>query len=100
VLSAAGAVSLLFAEGLAVGALIHSGVFLMGTHQNAVQGAVVLGVAVIGTLLHGALYALVGMAAHLRFLLFCNFRDSMLPAQKSILAKKGIAHWEESYGSA
>ncbi len=98
--SAAGAVSLLFAEGLTVGALIHSGVFLVGTHQNALQGAVVFGVAVVGTLLHGALYALVGMAAHLRFLLFCNFRDSMLPADKSILVKNGFNHWEESHGSA
>ena len=36
----------------------------MGTHQDAVQGAVVLGVAVVGTGLNGTFDALVGMAIH------------------------------------
>ena len=62
-------VFLLLAEGHAVGALVHGGVILMGTHQDAVQRAVVLGVAVIGAGLDGAFNALVGMAVHVRFLL-------------------------------
>ena len=57
------------AEGLAVGALVHGGILLMGSYQNSVQGAVVLGVAVISAGLNGALNALVGMMVHLFFLL-------------------------------
>ena len=53
------------AEGLAVGALVHGGILLMGSYQNSVQGAVVLGVAVISAGLNGALNALVGMMVHL-----------------------------------
>ena len=56
--------SLLLAEGLTVGALVLGGVRLMGTHQDPVQGAVVLVIAVISTLLNGALDALVGMTVH------------------------------------
>ena len=55
---------LLLAEGLTVGALVLGGVSLMGAHQDSVQGAVVLGVAVISTLPDGALDALVGMTVH------------------------------------
>ena len=62
-------ISLLFAEGLAVRALVHGGVYLMGAHQDAVQGAVVLILAVVSALLDGALNALVGMAVHGHFLL-------------------------------
>ena len=54
----------LLAEGLAVGALILGGVGLVGTHQNPIQGAVVLGVAVVSAGLDGAFDALVGMAVH------------------------------------
>jgi hypothetical protein len=57
------------AEGLAVGALIHGGVCFVGAYQDAVQGAIVLGVAVISAGLDGALDALVGMMVHLFFLL-------------------------------
>lgn len=56
--------TLLHAEGLAVCALIHSGIQLMGAHQNTVQGAVVFGIAVICALLDGAFDALVCLAAH------------------------------------
>ena len=52
------------AEGLAVGALIHSGVRLVGTHQDAVQRAVVGLVAVVSAGLDSALDALVGMTVH------------------------------------
>jgi hypothetical protein len=61
---------LLLAEGLAVSALIHGRVLLMGAHQDLVQRAVVLGVAVIGTGLNGAFDALVGVAVHDIDLLF------------------------------
>ena len=63
-LFAAAPLVLLCPEGLTVGALILSGIGLMGTHQDPVQGAVVLGVAVIGAGLDGAFNALVGMAVH------------------------------------
>ena len=61
--------SLLFAEGLAVGALICSRIDLMGTHQNLIQGTVVLVTAVMGALLDGALDALVCMTVHNKSLL-------------------------------
>ena len=60
---------LALAEGLAVGALVLSGVGLMGAHQDAVQGAVVLAVAMVCAGLDGAFDALVGMAVHIHFLL-------------------------------
>ena len=54
----------LLAEGLAVGALILGGVGLVGAHQNPVQGAVVLGIAVVSAGLNGAFDALVGIGVH------------------------------------
>jgi hypothetical protein len=59
----------LLAEGLAVGALILGRVHLMGAHQNPVQRAVVLILAVVCTLLDGAFDALVCMTVHGSFLL-------------------------------
>ena len=67
----------LFPEGLTVGTLIHGGVLLVGAHQNAIQRAVVLGVAVVSALLYGAFNALVGMTIHGQFLLFVWCRSSM-----------------------
>ena len=61
---------LLLSEGLTVGTLVHSGVCLVGAHQDPVQGAVVLGVAVVGASLHGAFNALICMTVHRFFLLF------------------------------
>ena len=55
---------LLLAEGLAVGALILGRIGLMGTHQNPVQRAVVLAVAVVSALLDGTLNTFVGIAVH------------------------------------
>ena len=63
-------ISLLFTEGLAVGALVHGGVLLVGAYHDAIQRAVVLGIAMVCTLLNGALNALVCMAIHSAFLLF------------------------------
>ena len=61
--------SLFLTEGLAVSALVLGGVSLVGAHQNPVQGAVVLAVAVVGAGLNGAFDALVCMAVHVEFLL-------------------------------
>ena len=55
---------LLLAERLAVSALIGSGIHLMGTHQDLIQGTVVLVAAVMGALLDGAFDALVCMTVH------------------------------------
>ena len=52
------------AEGLAVGALVLGGICFVGTHQNAVQRAIVLTVAMVGTLLNGTLNTLVCIAVH------------------------------------
>ena len=51
-------------ERLAVGALILGRIGLMGTHQNPVQSAVVLVVAMICAGLDGAFDALVGIVLH------------------------------------
>ena len=55
---------LLLAEGLAVGTLIHSGVSLVGTHQNTIQGAEVCILAVVCALCNSTLNALVSMTIH------------------------------------
>ena len=49
----------------------------MGTNQNSVQRAVVLGVAVVGAGLHSTLDALVCMTVHVHFLLHFGFGFSM-----------------------
>jgi hypothetical protein len=54
----------LLAEGLAVGALIHSGIGLMGADQDPLQRAEVCILAVMGTLLDSTFNALVCMAIH------------------------------------
>ena len=66
-------------EGLAVGALIHHGIALMSADHDAIQGAVVLSVAVMSTGLDGAFDALVCMAVHTHFLLYFGVFDSMPP---------------------
>ena len=66
--------SLLLAEGLAVGALIHGGICLMGAHHDLVQRAVVLGVAVVSAGPDGAFDALVCVAVHVMFLLLLDSR--------------------------
>ena len=67
--NAAAAADLLSPEGLAVGALVLRGIGLVGAHQDAVQGAVVLGVAMVSAGLDGTLNALVGVTIHVLFLL-------------------------------
>ena len=61
---------LLLAEGLTVGALVHGRVHFMGTNQNMIQRAVVLALAVMGTLMDGTLDTLVCVAIHNVILLY------------------------------
>ena len=68
---------LLFAEALAVSTLILGGVSLVGAHQNPVQRAVVLMVAVVGAGLDGTFDALVCIAVHIVFLLQNGFGHSI-----------------------
>ena len=65
---------LLSVEGLAVGALIHGGISLVGAHQNTVQRAVVLILAMVLALADGAFDALIGMVVHGIFLIFFGTR--------------------------
>ena len=55
---------LLLAERLAVGALILSGIHLMGAHQNTLQGAEVCVLAVMLALLNSTFNALICMTIH------------------------------------
>ena len=61
--------NLLLRKGHAVGALVHSGIAFVGTHQDAVQGAVVLIRAMVAALVYGAFNGLIGVAIHFLFLL-------------------------------
>ena len=69
---------LLLAEGHAVGALVNSRVRLMGTHHDLVQGAVVIVLTMVGTLLDGAFDALVGMTVHRKASFEFGFGNSMV----------------------
>ena len=71
--------SLLLSEGLAVSALVHGRILLVGAYQDAVQRAIVLGIAVISALLNGAFDALVGIAVHVLFLLCFGLRSYCAP---------------------
>ena len=65
-------IQLLHPEGLAVGALVLSGVSLVGANQDAIQGAVICIRAVVSALLYGAFNALVSLTIHCQFLLFSD----------------------------
>ena len=67
--AAANPVTLLLAEGHAVGAGILSRIALMGAHQDTIQRTVVLLVTMVCTGAHSAFNALVGVAVHGFFLL-------------------------------
>ena len=56
----------------------------MGAHQDPVQRAVVLILAVVCTLLDGAFDTLVGVAVHGNCLLYFGFADSMCGCRKMI----------------
>ena len=68
---------LLLAEGFAVGTLVHSRILLVGAYQNAVQRAVVFGIAVVSALLNGAFDAFVCLVIHVVVLLLFGFWVSM-----------------------
>ena len=51
-------------EGLAVGALIHAGIALVGADLDPFQSAILLAVAVVAALLDGAADASVAVIAH------------------------------------
>ena len=70
--TAAAFLSLSLTEGLAVGTLVLSGIYLVGTYQNAIQRTVVLAIAVVGALLNSTFDTLVCFAVHNSFLLFLN----------------------------
>ena len=74
---------LLLPERLAVSALIHRGICLVSTHQDLVQGAVVLVLTVVGAGLDGAFDALVCMAIHIEFLLLIWYVNSMTSNAKA-----------------
>jgi len=79
--------SLLLAEGLAVGALVLGGVHLMGAHQDPVQRAVVLVLAMVSALLNSAFDAFVGMTIHRKASFDFGFGASMSKSGKSIQEK-------------
>ena len=83
--AANGESELLLAEGHAVGALILSGVCLVGTNGDAVQGTVVFLLAVMGTLADGAFDGLVGMTAHKKASFEFGFGNSMRSRLETIL---------------
>ena len=56
--------NLFLSKGLAIGALVNSGICLMGAHEDPVQRAIVGIAAMMGTLLDGTLNALICMAVH------------------------------------
>ena len=64
-------------ERLAVGALIHGRICLMGAHQNLIQRTVIFSVTMVGAGLDGALDALVCVAVHVLFLLLIWYAISM-----------------------
>ena len=84
--ASAAAFPLALAEGLAVGTLVLGGIGFMGTHQDTVQRAVVLIVAVISAGLNGAFDALVCIVVHKNSLLLFRFRHSMAHFPRVILS--------------
>lgn len=66
---------LLLAEGHAVGALILSGIALVGAHTDLAQSAVVAALGVVGALIDGTFDALV--LVHTKNLLCFGFGDSI-----------------------
>ena len=70
-------ICLFLAEGLAVSALIHGGICLVGTNQNTVQAAVIFIAAMMRTLLNGAFNALICVTIHRVILLYLGDRNSI-----------------------
>jgi hypothetical protein len=70
--------NLLLTERHTVGALVHGGIGFVGTHHNAIQGTIVLGITMVCAGLDGAFDALVGMAVHSISSFFMWYKDSMV----------------------
>ena len=83
---------LLLSEGHTVGALIHCGAGLVGAHQNLVQRAVILVLAVMCAVPDGTFDTLVGVVVHLKILLFIWFGCSMPDFPQAI---RKVAFWEK-----
>ena len=79
-------VSSLLTEGLAIGALVSSGIDLMGADQNPLQGAEICVLAVMLALRNGTLNALVCMAIHDGILLFSVMALDFPKAQKTYIS--------------
>ena len=79
--------ALLLAEGLTVGALIHSGICLVGTYQNAVQRTEIGILTVMGALLDSTLNALIGVTIHKMFPPFLSDTLSMPPNEQNIQSR-------------
>ena len=67
--------TLLFLEGLAVGALIHSGICFVGTYQDFVQRAEIFTVTVVSALLNGTFDGFIGLAVHLTSSFYFEIRS-------------------------
>ena len=90
-----GNICLFLTERHTVGALIHSGIALVGAYQNAVQGTVVCITAMVCTLGNGAFDALVGMTVHKRTSFDFGFGNSMTLGRISILENvSNVAFWK------
>ena len=76
--------ALLLAEGHAVSALVLGGICLMGTNHDPVQGAIVLVLAMVGTLADSAFDGFVGMAIHKKASFEFGFGNSMCVSGKTI----------------
>jgi len=82
--------ALLLTERLAVSALVHSGVCLVGAHQDAVQRAEILGVAVVCAGLNGTFDTLIGLAVHFVPLLIFEF--AIIMARERETMQMGFFH--------
>ena len=80
--------SLLLTEGLAVGALILSGIHLVGADKDFVQRTVVLVAAVMGALLDGTFDTLVCVTVHKKASFEIGFGNSMGVFRKIIQEKR------------
>ena len=69
---------LLGSEGVAIGAGGNGGVLFVSADHDLIQGAVVLVLTMVGTLLDGAFDALVGMTVHRKASFEFGFGNSMV----------------------
>ena len=75
---------LFLCEGLAVGALIHSGIALVSADKDFIQGAVIVG-CVVTAACHGAFNAGVAFTIHCTYLHFSKYKVSISTTASNIL---------------